>query len=51
MTIQPGRTATIKLQFTMHEGMDGLHLFRMELQTNDPVQPVTQLDVRSDWVP
>jgi hypothetical protein len=51
MAIPPGRTGTIKLQFTMHEGMDGQHDFRMQLRTNDPAQPVAELRVRSNWIP
>jgi hypothetical protein len=51
MAIAPGGVATITLQFVMHEGMDGPHEFRMLLQTNDPDQPVTDLRVRSNWVP
>lgn len=51
MVITPGRTATINLQFTMHEGMDGQHDFRMQLKTNDPANPTTELGVRSNWIP
>lgn len=51
MAIQPGRSATITIQFSMHEGMEGQHDFRMQLKTNDPDQPVTELRARSNWVP
>ncbi len=51
MVINPGRTATINLQFMMHEGMDGQHDFRMQLKTNDPAHPSTELGVRSNWRP
>jgi hypothetical protein len=51
MVITPGRTATINLQFMMHEGMDGQHDFQMQLKTNDPASPSTELRVRSNWIP
>jgi hypothetical protein len=51
MTIMPGKQATISLEFTMHEGMDGPHDFRIYLSTNDPAKPVTELVVISNWIP
>jgi hypothetical protein len=38
------------MEFTMPAGMDGLHDFRVALQTNDPSQPSKELVVLSDWV-
>jgi hypothetical protein len=51
MAIAPGRTATIQLQFMMHDGMDGPHDFVMQLKTNDPDNAITELEVKSNWVP
>lgn len=50
MTIAPGGTATMRLQFMMHEGMEGPHDFRVHLRTNDSAEPVKELVVLSDWV-
>ncbi len=33
----------------MHQGMEGPHDFRMQVKTNDPDQPVTELTILSDW--
>ncbi len=41
----------MKLQFMMHEGMDGQHDFRVHVWTNDPQQPEQQVAIRSNWVP
>ncbi len=35
----------------MHAGMDGKHLFEIELKTNDPTQVTKKLLVASNWVP
>ena len=51
MTLNAGQKATITLQFMMHAGMDGQHDFRMQLETNDPARPATELGVRSNWIP
>ncbi len=51
MTIAPGRSATISVQFMMHEGMEGPHDFRINLQTNDPVEPEKELVILSNWGP
>ena len=52
MVLQPGETAVVSSGvFMMHEGMDGQHDFRMQLKTNDPANPSTELGVRSNWVP
>jgi hypothetical protein len=46
----PGDEATITVRFTMHQGMEGQHEFRVHLRTNDPAQPDKQLTIRSNWV-
>jgi len=37
------------MEFMMHEGMEGLHDFRVKVKTNDPVNPEMELTVLSDW--
>ena len=49
-TIQPGQEATITLTYMMHEGMGGKHRFNIDLQTNDPAEPLKQLVVFSNWI-
>jgi hypothetical protein len=51
MTINPGRSATLQVEFTMHQGMDGPHDFRIPLMTNDPTQSVAELGVKTNWIP
>ena len=51
MTIQPGQSTTLSMNFTMHAGMGGPHEFMVIVRTNDPVAPDRQLIVRSDWGP
>ena len=51
MTLNPGETTSLVLQFMMHGGMGGKHLFRVHVKTNDPTQPEKTLDVASNWVP
>jgi hypothetical protein len=51
MALKPGESTTLSMQFSMHEGMDGPHDFRVRLLTNDPDQPEKELVVLSDWVP
>jgi hypothetical protein len=51
MVIAPGHSTTMRLQFMMHEGMDGPHDFRVHIPTNDPVEPVKEIAVLSDWGP
>jgi hypothetical protein len=51
MALAPGQRSTITLSFMMHAGMDGQHDFRIQLETNDPAHAVTELRVRSNWIP
>jgi hypothetical protein len=51
MALAPGESTTLFIQFTMHEGMGGLHDFRVHISSNDPQQPERTLTVLSDWVP
>jgi hypothetical protein len=48
-TLQPGQSTTLYLDFMMHAGMDGKHLFEVLVQTNDPAQGTQKLLVASDW--
>ncbi len=48
--IPPGQEATITLNFMMHTGMGGQHRFNIDVQTNDPTQPLKQLVVLSNWL-
>ena len=50
MTLSPGQTTQLSMQFMMHEGMGGQHLFRIHVKSNDPQQPERTLDVASNWV-
>jgi hypothetical protein len=51
MALKPGESTTLYMQFMMHEGMDGMHDFRVHLPSNDPEQPDRSLTVLSNWVP
>jgi hypothetical protein len=50
MVLKPGESTTLSMQFMMHEGMDGMHNFRVHLPSNDPQQPDRTLTVLSNWV-
>lgn len=50
MTLRPGESTKLTLEFMMHEGMEGFHDFRVHLLTNDPAQPDKILVVLSNWV-
>jgi hypothetical protein len=49
--LAPGEQATVNMRFSMHEGMDGLHEFRVHVATTDPENPEQQVVVRSNWLP
>ena len=51
MTLQPGASTTLSLQFLMHGDMGGKHDFRVHIPNNDPAQKDLSLTVLSDWVP
>jgi len=46
-TIRPGGKTTLSFETHMMEGMDGPHLFEISVPTNDPVQPVQNLQVKA----
>ncbi|MCL5997940.1 MAG: hypothetical protein M1546_18090 [Chloroflexi bacterium] len=51
MTLNPGQTTKLSMQFMMHGDMGGKHHFRVHLKTNDPAQREQAVDVLSNWVP
>ena len=51
MTLNPGQTTKLTMQFMMHGDMGGKHLFRVLVKTNDPAQRERTFDVVSNWVP
>ena len=51
MVLKPGESTEASMTFTMHEGMDGFHDFRLHLPNNDPVNGNRQVAVLSNWVP
>jgi hypothetical protein len=51
MTLQPGETTTLSMQFVMHGDMKGKHDFRVHLLSNDPNQQDYTVEVLSNWIP
>ena len=51
MVLKPGDSTTLSMQFMMHEGMDGMHDFRVHLPSNDATWGDKTLTVLSNWVP
>ena len=51
MTLQPGESTTLSMQFMMHGDMGGKHVFKVTVPTNEPDRPVHELFVASNWVP
>ncbi len=49
-TLFPGDEALVQLSFSMHEGMDGPHDFRLHIRSTDPAQPESEITILSDWV-
>ncbi len=37
--VQPGQQSYVEIQTLMHEGMDGQHLFRITVKSNDAAEP------------
>jgi hypothetical protein len=50
-TLYPGQSTTVAMRFSMHEGMDGPHEFRVHVRTTDPVVPDKEVTVLSNWIP
>ncbi|HEX9680756.1 MAG TPA: hypothetical protein VGA32_04830 [Anaerolineales bacterium] len=52
MVLRPGETVILESGvFMMHTGMEGPHVFRVHILSNDPQQPHFTIDVSSNWVP
>ena len=51
MALKPGQTTTLKMQFMMHTGMDGMHDFEVHLPSNDNAWGDKTLSVFSNWNP
>lgn len=51
MTIAPGTSALMRLQFMMHAGMEGPHDFRIRIESNDPIEQSKEIIILSDWGP
>jgi hypothetical protein len=49
MALKPGETTTLDMKFMMHEGMDGMHDFRVHLPSNDNAWGDKTLTVLSNW--
>jgi hypothetical protein len=48
--LMPGESAEVRLAFSMHEGMDGPHDFRVKVLSNDIIEPEQEVTVLSNWV-
>lgn len=51
MTLKPGETTTLSMEFMMHGDMGGKHDFRVHIPNNDPNHKDITLTVLSNWVP
>lgn len=51
MTLKPGESTELSLDFSMHGDMGGFHDFRVHLLSNDALKPDYVLTVLSNWVP
>ncbi len=50
MTLQPGESTLVSIEYVMHGEMGGKHDFRLHLKTNDPTQPDKEVKILSNWV-
>ncbi len=50
MTLQPGESTVISMEYLMHGDMGGPHDFRLHLKTNDQTQPDKTVTLLSNWV-
>ena len=48
-TIDPGKSTTISVAFSMHEGMGGQHTFQVIVDSNDAVQPQQTVEVKAKY--
>ena len=47
--LAPGEQTDLTIRTQMHAGMDGAHLFRITVQTNDPREPQQSVLFRGDF--
>ena len=47
--ILPGEQTVVVVRSVMHQGMDGPHLFQIDVRTNDPVEPVQTVYFRANF--
>ncbi len=50
-TLEPGESTTIYTEIVMHQGMEGKHLFEIQVKTNDKEQATKSLRIASNWGP
>lgn len=48
-TLAPGKRAEVMIAPSMHEGMDGPHLFEVTIETDSTTRPVQKLYLRANW--
>lgn len=48
-TIEPGKSTSVSVSFSMHEGMGGQHTFQLIVDSNDPVQPRQTVEVKAKY--
>jgi hypothetical protein len=51
MTLNPGESTVVSMEYMMHGNMGGMHDFRLHLKTNDKTQPEQEVQILSNWVP
>jgi hypothetical protein len=51
MTLKPGQSSKLSISTMMHEGMDGPHLFRITVKSNDRVSPETVIFAKAVFGP
>ncbi len=50
MTLQPGESTVISMEYMMHGDMGGKHDFLLHMKTNDQTQTDKTVDIQSNWV-
>ena len=50
MTLQPNEESSIIIDYVMGRQMEGLHLFKYTVESNDPVEPKKNIYLKIDYV-
>lgn len=50
LSLAPGESTQINVEFFMHRTMGGMHNFKLHLVTNDPAEPDKSITIISNWV-